>query len=120
MKTLLSILIGSAIIFYLAGPAAAQDPVKVAPKQYKAIFNNDRVRVVEATIKPGEKSPMHSHPDYLVYAMAPAKAKFTGTDGKTRDVTMKAGECRWINAETHTAENIGKTDIRVLHIEFKK
>ena len=120
MKMRFSILFGIAITLCLAGRASAQDPVKVAPKQYKAIFSNDRVRVVEATIKPGEKSPMHSHPDYLIYAMAPAKAKFTGTDGKTREVTMKAGECRWIKGETHAAENIGKTDIRVLHIEFKK
>ena len=75
MKTLLSILVGIAISFCLAGRASAQDPVKVAPKQYKAIFNNDRVRVLEVTIKPGEKSPMHSHPDYLVYAMGPAKAE---------------------------------------------
>ena len=120
MKTSLSILSVIAITFCLVGRASAQDPAKVAPKQYKAIFNNDRVRVLEIRIKPGEKSPMHSHPDYLVYSMGPAKVKFTGTDGKTRDVTMKAGECRWIKGETHAAENTGKTDIHVLNIEFKK
>jgi quercetin dioxygenase-like cupin family protein len=120
MKAFLSIFSVVAITFCLVGRASAQDPVKVAPNQYRLAFNNDRVRVLDVTIKPGGKSPMHSHPDYVVYAMGPAKAKFTAADGTTREVTMKAGECRWIKGETHAAENTGKTDIHVLNIEFKK
>jgi quercetin dioxygenase-like cupin family protein len=120
MKAFFSILSVVAITFCLVGRASAQDPVTVSPKQYRVAFNNDRVRVLDVTLKPGAKSPMHSHPDYIVYAMGPAKVKFTGTDGKTRDVTMKTGECRWIKGESHAAENTGKTDIHVLNIEFKK
>ena len=120
MKTFLSIISVITITFGLVDRASAQDPVKVAPKQYRVAFNNDRVRVLDVTIKAGEKSPMHSHPDNLVYAMGPAKAKFTGTDGKTKEVTMKAGECRWMKGGTHAVENTGKADIHVLHVEFKK
>ena len=48
------------------GVSRAQDPVKVAPGIYKVILENDHVRVLEVTLKPGEKVPMHSHPASVV------------------------------------------------------
>jgi quercetin dioxygenase-like cupin family protein len=120
MKAFLSILSVVAITFCLVGRASAQDPVQIAPKVYKVMFNNDRVRVLDVRLKPGEKSAMHSHPDYLVYAFSSSKVKFTMADGKTADVSLKAGECQWRKAEKHAVENVGKTDVHVLNIEFKK
>jgi quercetin dioxygenase-like cupin family protein len=120
MKAFLSILSVVAITFCLAGRASAQDPVQIAPKVYKVTFNNDRVRVLDVRLKPGEKSAMHSHPDYLVYAFSSSKVKFTMADGKTADVSLKGGECQWRKAEKHAVENVGKTDVHVLNIEFKK
>jgi hypothetical protein len=43
------------------------DPVKVAPKMYKVLLENHRVRVLEARVKPGVTAPMHSHPGSVVY-----------------------------------------------------
>ena len=120
MKTLLRIVSVTAITFCLLGRVSAQDPVKIAPKVYKVIFNNDRVRVVDVRLKPGLKSAMHSHPDYLVYAFSSSKVRFTMADGKTADVSLKAGECQWRKAEKHAVENVGRTDVHVLNIEFKK
>ncbi len=120
MKTFFQIVSVVTITFCLLGRASAQDPAKVAPKVYKVIFNNDRVRVLDVRLKPGDKSPMHSHPDYLVYAFNAGKARFTMSDGKTKDVSVKAGECQWRKAESHAVENVGKTDIHVLNIEFRK
>jgi beta-alanine degradation protein BauB len=97
----------------------AQDPVKVAPDKYKVILNNDKVRVLDVRLKPGEKSPMHSHPNYAIYAFNSSTAKFTSKDGKTTDFTSKAGQCVWRNAESHSVENTGKTEIHVLNIELK-
>jgi len=39
----------------LSGTAAAQDPVTVAPTNYKKVFENDRLRVLELNAKPGAK-----------------------------------------------------------------
>ena len=64
----------------------AQDPVKVAPSNYKVAFENDTVRVCNVTAKPGEKVAAHSHPDHIVYAVNGGKVKFTYPDGKTKDV----------------------------------
>jgi mannose-6-phosphate isomerase-like protein (cupin superfamily) len=120
MKTFLSIVSVIAVTFCLVDRALAQDPVKVAPKNYRVAFKNDRVRLLDVTVKPGGKVPLHSHPDYLTYAITAAKAKFTMADGTSKEISVKAGECRWTKGQAHAVENTGKTDIHVLDIEFKK
>lgn len=96
-----------------------QDPVKTAPKIYKVLLENDRVRVLEVRLKPGKKSPMHSHPAYIAYALSTCKVRFTLPDGKTKEIKIKAGEAAWSDAESHAVDNIGNTEVHVLNIELK-
>jgi quercetin dioxygenase-like cupin family protein len=100
--------------------ATAQDPVKVDPAHYKVLLNNAHVRVLDIHVQAGEKTPMHSHPNYVVYSFNDATVKFTLPDGKTKTSTIKAGEAKWRAAETHAGENVGKKEIHVLNIELKK
>src|SRR6266571_2551083 len=93
----------------------AQDPAKQSPDKYKVIFNNDKVRVLDVRLKAGDKSPMHSHPNYLVYSFNNSTVKFTSKDGKSTKVKITAGQCQWRNAETHAVENTGKTYVHVLN-----
>lgn len=102
------------------GAARAQDPVRVAPGVYKVVLENDRVRVLEVTLKPGEKVPMHSHPANVIYPLNAAKARFTLPDGKSIEVALEPGAVAWHEPETHSSENIGKTEARVLVIELKE
>jgi hypothetical protein len=37
------------------------DAVKAAPKHHKVLFENDRVRVLEVTLEPGDEEPVHHH-----------------------------------------------------------
>ena len=46
----------------------AGDAVEVAPDQYRVLFENDRVRLLEYRGQPGDKTAMHSHPDVLACA----------------------------------------------------
>ncbi len=101
------------------GTARAQDAAKVAPTVYKVLLENEHVRVMVATLKPGEKVPMHSHPATVIYSLNASKAKFTTPDGKSIEVDMKPGEASWHEPETHAPENIGTTEARVLVIEMK-
>jgi quercetin dioxygenase-like cupin family protein len=96
-----------------------QDPVKVAPKTYKVLLENDRVRVLEVRLKPGKKSPLHSHPAYIIYALSTCKVRFTLPDGKTQEVKMRSGEAAWSDAESHAVDNIGSTEVHILNIELK-
>jgi quercetin dioxygenase-like cupin family protein len=98
----------------------AQDPVKVDPAHYKVLFNNSHVRILDVRHKPGEKAPMHSHPNHVIYPFTGGTVKSTLPDGKTNTVTFKAGQVVWHNAETHTVENVGKTETHGLDIELKK
>jgi quercetin dioxygenase-like cupin family protein len=72
-----------------------QDAVSVAPHIYKVLFENDKVRLLDVRMKPGETSAMHSHPDYAIYPLADAKATFTDPDGNAMEVELKAGEALW-------------------------
>ncbi len=115
----LALAVGVLLLVGAAG-ASAQDPLKVAPTMYKLVFENERVRVMEATLKPGEKIEMHSHPEHFAYPVSGGKVRFTYPDGKSQEAELKTGEVTWIAAETHAAENIGTTTTRVLVVELKK
>src|SRR2546428_4280360 len=100
-----------AAAFCFVQTSFAQDPVKVDPAHYKVLLNNPHVRVLDIRVKPGEKTPMHSHPNYVVYSFTNGTVKFTLPNGKTNTATLKAGEATWRNAETHAGENTGKTEV---------
>jgi mannose-6-phosphate isomerase-like protein (cupin superfamily) len=105
---------------FVAGRASAQDPVKVAPGMNKVLLNNDRVRVLDVVVKPGEKMPLHSHPDNILYVITGGTARSTDAKGKSTDRTFKNGECVYREGETHEIENTGKKALHVLNIELKK
>jgi hypothetical protein len=71
-------------------PHRADDPVKVAPRHYKVEFENERVRVLRITYGPGEKSPMHGHPEAIVTFLTKCHFRFTYPDGKTEDIKVPA------------------------------
>jgi hypothetical protein len=37
------------------------DAIAAAPNNHRVVFENEKVRVLEVTIKPGEKEPFHEH-----------------------------------------------------------
>ena len=117
--TLIGLMTGLMAVF-AAQMLFAQDPVKVASKNYKVIFENDRVRVLDIFYKPGEKAVSHSHPASLLYYLNDFKAKFTFPDGKTADIVGKKGVAEWHEPFTHAVENTGTTDIHLIAVEFKE
>jgi beta-alanine degradation protein BauB len=98
--------------------AAEADAIQVAPDVYSVLFENDRVRVLDIHMKPGAKSAMHSHPNYVLYVLAPAKVKFTGGDGTSAEMEFPAGAA-WRDAEAHAVENVGTNDAHAIAIELK-
>jgi quercetin dioxygenase-like cupin family protein len=110
------------MLFLLAGsPAAtlAQDPAVVNTKNLKVTLDNPRVRVMEATLKPGDKEQMHSHPAYVVYVIEGGKVRNHSADGTTSESTFTPGQTIYREPVTHWSENIGTTTIRTLVIELK-
>jgi len=104
----------------LAGAAAgAQDAAKVDAKHYKVVFENDQVRVLRITYGPHEKGVMHSHPAGVVVFLNDTHGKFTMPDGKTQDVSIKAGTVQWSEPTTHQPENVGDKEFEVIQVELK-
>src|SRR3954454_21170560 len=81
-----------AVCLFLALSASAQDAAKVDPKHYTVVSENDQVRILKVHYGPHEKSVMHSHPAGVAVFLTDAKGRFTFADGKTQDLTSKAGD----------------------------
>lgn len=97
----------------------AQDPVKVDAKHYKVEFENDQVRVLRIHYAAGEKSVMHEHPGSVAVFLTDHHVKFTYPDGKSEEVTAKAGQARWTPAGPHLPENIGDKPFELILVELK-
>jgi beta-alanine degradation protein BauB len=104
------------------GSAHAQDAAKVMPKSYKVAFENDKLRVLEFSGRPGMGvcgEGVHSHPAHLTVVLSDWKGMATLEDGSKVPRDKKIGDVFWSEAETHKVENTGKTNSRVLIIELK-
>lgn len=102
-----------------AGPGKA-DPVKVDPGHYKVVFENDSVRVLRITYRPGEKSVMHYHPASVAVYLTDGMTRMTTPDGKSQDAPAKAGGANWAPAGTHLPQNVGNRPFELILVELKK
>jgi quercetin dioxygenase-like cupin family protein len=97
----------------------SQDPVETNPDQYRVIFENDRVRVLEYRDTPGTRTQPHRHPDSVMYTLATFRRRLHA-GGQQRDVELAAGEVRWVGAQEHAGENIGDTESHAIFVELKE
>jgi quercetin dioxygenase-like cupin family protein len=103
------------------GPAAEDHATRVAPEIYRLTFENDRLRVIDVHILPGQGSSMHTHDGLdFRYPLTSATLKLVEADGATRKVDLRAGIPRWEEPPSrHTMENAGSTELRLVLIELK-
>ena len=105
--------------FIVAPYVMAQDAVKVDPKHYSVVSENDRVRILKAHYGAHEKSVMHSHPDAVAVFLTDAKVVFHLPDGKTQEAGGKAGDAMFTPAGVHLPENVGDAAMDVIVVELK-
>ena len=98
---------------------SAQDPAVVNSKTIKVKFENDRVRVLEATLPPGAKEQVHSHPAYVIYVLEGGRYRNYASDGKITEGELKSGEVLFREPLTHAAENIGGKPLHMILVELK-
>ena len=103
----------------LAGAAAGQDPVVVNASSTHLKLENDRVRVYETTLAPGEKENPHSHAAAVIYVIAGGKLRLHNQDGTTSEATLETGTTFFREPITHWTENIGDTTFKVMLVEVK-
>ena len=116
---LLSVAAAGLLLLSGARVAPAQDPLVVNAKTIQLELENDRVRVLEARLQPGDKEQMHSHPAYVVYVVAGGKVRTHGADGTATEAELRTGDVIYREPVTHWAENIGTTPIHLVLVELK-
>jgi hypothetical protein len=107
------------VLFVFCSAAYAQDPVQTDGDKYKILLENDRVRVLEYQDKPGDKTNMHKHPAFVLYAVSSFKRKISLPNGKTIMREFKGGDVLWSPEQAHIGENVGDTPTHVLMVELK-
>ena len=101
--------------------ANVPDVMTAAASAYGLLLENDSVRVLEVRLKPGQKAPMHNHPNkHVVYVRNDMRIKLSFPDGKEVVSDLKAGQVLWLEAGAHEAANVGTTDADNIVIEVKK
>jgi quercetin dioxygenase-like cupin family protein len=97
------------------------DVLKIKNNGYKLLLENDKVRVMEIRLEPGQKSPMHNHPDeHVVYVNNDAKFRLSFPDGKSSEFELKAGQAFFMESGPHETENVGRSKGHNIVIELKK
>ena len=77
-------------------------------------------RVVQYSIKPGEKNNWHTHPAKSSYVISGGRLKVFLENGGTIIAEEKTGTAsRMEYAGKHYVENFGSTEVTILLIEIK-
>jgi quercetin dioxygenase-like cupin family protein len=97
------------------------DPVKISPFIFKILLENEHVRVVQYSLKPGEKDEWHTHPPKSSYVVSGGKLKVHLDNGKIIDADEQAGTASWMDyVGKHYVENVGSTTVTIVFTEIKK
>ena len=102
------------------------DALRAAPKHHALLFENEKVRVLDTNISPGDVVPLHTHrwpsTHYIVCSSDFIRRDAAGTvlvDSRTAG-KLPEGTALWSEAlPPHTLENVGERDLHVISIEIK-
>jgi len=86
----------------------------------RLVFENERVRVWEFTLQPGEQIESHKHDhDYFFYPIEGGTLEVTRASGTTR-ATLNAGEVYFRKGgDTHAAKNVDDHRYHEVLVELK-
>ena len=103
------------------------DALRAAPHQHRLLLENDRVRVLDTRIAPGEQTPVHTHQWPAVHHVL-SWSDFVRRDAEGRILvdTRAAGSsgappiALWGEPlGPHSLENVGAMPLHVVSIELK-
>lgn len=102
------------------------DALAAAPAHHFLLMENDRVRVIDTRIPPGETTPLHTHcwpgSAYLLSWSDFIRRDADGNtlfDSRTGNAIAE-GTAFWSPPfPPHTVENVGSKELRVISVEIK-
>jgi hypothetical protein len=90
------------------------------PDKFRVILENDRVRVVEARLEPGEETPLHWHEDRVGVALTTFTARSETKDGQIREMSLEPGRAIWFPEVERKEKNVGASTQHVILVELKE
>jgi len=82
------------------------------------VLENEHVRVFEAQAGAGTKSPMHSHPPFVLASLGSARVKLTMPDGSKQILDLRPGQVLWMENAEHSWELLAG-NLHVIGVEVK-
>ena len=103
------------------------DAMVAAPDHHELLLENDRVRVLDTRLAPGERTPVHTHASSAaLYVMSWSDFLRRDAEGnvivdsRTWERQPATGEALWLPPlPPHSVENIGTTELRLIAVELK-
>jgi hypothetical protein len=103
------------------------DAMNVAAEHHEVLLENDRVRVLDTRLGPGERTAVHTHQwpavlyilgwsDFIRYDPEGSVL----LDSRTLNTKPPVGACLWsAPLVPHCVQNIGDGELRVIAVELK-
>ncbi|HPW63076.1 MAG TPA: hypothetical protein PLJ13_12335 [Cyclobacteriaceae bacterium] len=100
--------------------STAIDVLNVSPDKYTLLLENEHVRVIEYSLRPGEKDNPHTHPAKTSYVISGGTFRVYPENDEPFDYVEVQGVTEWSDRTSkHYVENIGSTTITILLTEIK-
>lgn len=95
------------------------DAIAIAPHLHKVIFEDDAVRVMKVTVKPGDAAAMHWHPQNINYIIRAGRLRFIKPDGSSTVIDLVEGQVTSSSEGSHMVENVGDSTVQTIQVELK-
>ncbi len=103
-----------------AAPPQTRDPLALYPENYRILFENEHVRVLDFKLAKGATESTHEHPRHVAVFLTDVRIRFTLPSGETRLREARAGDVGYSEPTAHASENIGSADAHGVLIELKE
>ena len=111
----------------LSQPLFALDAMSAAPDHHEVLLENERVRVLDTRLGPGEQTPVHTHqwPSALYVLSWSEFVRYDPegnvlVDSRTMPSKPTAGAALWsAPLVPHYVRNVGDSELRVIAVEMK-
>jgi quinol monooxygenase YgiN/quercetin dioxygenase-like cupin family protein len=98
----------------------ARDPLALYPGNYRILFENEQVRVLDFRLARGASESLHEHPRHVAVFLTDVKIRFTLPSGEVRLREARAGDVAYSEPTAHASENVGPADAHGVLIELKE
>ncbi len=103
------------------------DAMAKAPGHHEVLLENDKVRVLDTRVSPGDRTPVHAHEwPAALYVLSWSDFIRYDPDGnvlvdsRTMDRKPEIGAALWAGPiGPHYVQNVGQTELRIIAVEAK-